>query len=984
MRSNRIRKLLAWATAVLVLFTVVGFFVAPPVLKSVLVRKLSEGLGREVTVQKVLVNPYSLTVGVTGVTIRERAGKDIFFRLAELTVGIDPTSLARRALILRKIKIKDPYVHIVLQKNGVYNFSDLLESKAPATPGSKDKEPFRFSFSNIQLQNGSADFVDNPKETAHTVRQLTIEVPFISNVRNYNDIFVQPHFSANINGSTYMVKGKTKPFRESRESYVDIKITQLDIARYVRYLPIKTNCNLASALLDLNGKLSFLLGKEPTLVASGTATFSDLILDDLRKKPILKLPSATFVIDALDPFKQNIHVSSIVLKSPEITVRRLENGSIDLASLLSDDKDKTDRSRHGPTRQSKVEQPKGSKPFAFTLDEFLLEGGAATFEDHTFAPMVSIPLKEIAAKANHISTDNKTPGSVSLSLQVFKKGTISATGTVGIDPLSCELLVNTKSVYISPLQPYFQDKAKIAITRGSLSGSGKIVVKSDINGKMKFGYSGDVFLSNLSSIDRMQGDPFLEWKSLAFTRIDARFDPLYVRIGGVALTDFYSRIVVESDGSTNVQKVMGGEEGEASQPPPSSPQPKAAPAATMKKPDSPDIAVTSITLQGGRIDFADKRIKPSYEAELSELGGRVSNISLRKGGKAQLEVLGKIEKYIPLKITGTIDPSPKTLFVDLTASFKDLDVSPMTPYSSKYAGYTIAKGKLSLDVKYMIDNRKLESQNLIFLDQFTFGDPVESPDATGLPVRLAVALLKDRNGQIKLDIPVSGSIDDPQFKVGRIILQVIVNLITKAATAPFSLVASLFGGGEELGYVEFDNGSSQLDGPGMKKIETLGKVLYERPALKLEVEGRVDPERDKEALRRHIFMKKIKAQKLADMLKQRVRPVPIDEIKIETNEYDKYLTKAYGAEKFPKPRNIVGLTKSIPSSEMEKLMLTNIIVKDEDLRNLAMERARNVTDALLKTREIPTERIFVTEPKSLASDEVKPNVKNSRVDFRLK
>ena len=206
-----------------------------------------------------------------------------------------------------------------------------------------------------------------------------------------------------------------------------------------------------------------------------------------------------------------------------------------------------------------------------------------------------------------------------------------------------------------------------------------------------------------------------------------------------------------------------------------------------------------------------------------------------------------------------------------------------------------------------------------------------------------------------------------------------MNLITKAATSPFTLLASLFGGGEQLDYVEFDYGSARIDAAGMKKIESLSRALYERPALKLDVEGRADMENDREALRRYLFNKKIKAQKLADMLKQRLRPVPVDEIKIETNEYDKYLTTAYNAEKFPKPRNLIGLTKSIPSSEMEKLMLTHIVVKDEDLRTLAVERARNITDALLKSQNIPAERVFVTE--QVVDPEEKKDVKNSRVDF---
>jgi hypothetical protein len=978
MCSDRVKKAFVWIAAFLVFFTIVGFFILPPVIKSLLVKKLSQTLSRQVTVQQVRVNPFSLTIRISGVTIKEKTSKDTFLRFDELMVGLDPSSLVRRALILRRVRLKGPYAHITLDKDGSYNFSDLMTSQAPAAEESKTS--FRFSLNNIQLQNGSIDFFDGSKDTTHTVRQLTLEVPFLSNVPNYSDIFVQPYFSANINGSTYVVKGKTKPFRESYESYIDINIAQLNIARYVSYVPGKMNFTLSSAFLDLDGKLSFMLGKNPTLVVSGTATFSGVAVDNLHKKPILRLPSAVIVVDTFEPFKRSVHVSNITLKSPEVTLRRMENGGIDLVSLFKSDKDE---SRHDTVAQKdRTHRQEKAEPFSYALDEFLIEGGAANFEDQTFIPSVAIPLTSITVRTSGISTAKKAPGNVSLSLNVFKKGTIGATGTLGVNPLSLELAVDIKRIFISPFQPYFQDKAKIAITRGSLSGSGRVLVKAEGVGKPKLGYAGNLFLSDFSSIDRMQGNPFLEWKNLAFTKIDARFDePLYLRVGGVSLTDFYSRIIVNPDGSTNLQEVLGGVESEASPSVPSQPPPSMA--SNAKDSETPDIHINTITVQGGRVDFADRRIKPSYETELSELGGRVSNISLKKGGIAQLEILGKIEKHIPLKITGTINPAPKKLFVDLTASFHDLDVSPMTPYSSKYAGYVIEKGKLSVDVKYLINNRKLESQNLIFLDQFTFGERVESPEATGLPVRLAVALLKDRNGQIKLDIPVSGSIDDPQFKIGRIIWQIIVNLISKAATSPFTLLASLFGGGEELGYVEFDYGSSRIDGAGMKKIETLGKALYERPSLKLDVEGRVDIERDKEALRQYRFLKKIKAQKLSDMLKKRLRPVPVDEIKIETNEYDKYLTRAYNAEKFPKPRNMIGMTKTIPSSEMEKLMLTNIVVKDEDLRTLAVQRAMNVTDALLKSQNIPAERVFVTEAKSLASEENR-KAKNSRVDFRLK
>lgn len=987
MGYGRMKKVSLWFAAFLVFFTIVGFFILPPIIKSVLTKKLSETLHRQVTVQSVRINPYSLTVKIGGVTVKEGTGNDTFLRFDELAVGLDPSSLVRRALILRRVTLKKPYVRVALRKDGFYNFSDILTSQtSSAAKDSGKKTPFRFSLSNIQLMDGSIDFLDEPKDGTHTVRQMTVNVPFLSNVSHHADVFVQPYFSANINGSPYVVRGKTKPFRKSYESYINISIVQLDIARYAPYIPEKMGFALASALLDLDAKVSFMLDKDPSLVVSGTATFSDVAVNDLHKKPLLRLPSAVFIVDALEPLKRSVHLLNMTLKSPEVTMRRLENGTIDLTSIFKDsDKSSQDAGKAKDVEQgAKADQSRDGEAFSFTLDEFLLDGGTATFEDHTFAPPVSTPLKNIIARARGVSTNKDASGNVSLSFEATKKGAVSAKGTLSLNPLSLDLALDVKNVSVAPFQPYFQDKVKIAVTRGSLSSSGRLTVKADETGEPKLGFAGGMFLSNFSSIDRIKGDPFLEWKNLAFTRMDARFEPLYLHVGGVALTDFYSRIIVNPDGSTNLQKILGDEEGEGSPAPTSiQEQPKSSSASHKKDTGVPDIRINTVTLQGGRVDFADRRIKPNYETELTELAGRVSNISLKQGGMAQLEVLGKIEKHIPLKINGSINPSPKALLVDLTASFHDLDISPMTPYAAKYVGYTIEKGKLSIDVKYMVNNRKLDSQNLILLDQFTFGDRVESPDATSLPVRLAVALLKDRSGQIKLNIPVSGSIDDPQFSIGRIILRIIVNLITKAVTSPFALLSSLFGGGEELGYVEFDYGSSRIEGPRVKKIETLAKALYERPSLKLDVEGHVDVERDKEALRQYFFTKKVKTQKLNDILKQRLRPTPVDDIKIETAEYEKYLRRAYNAEKFPKPRNIIGLTKTIPPAEMEKLMLTHIIVKDDDLRTLALQRARMVADALLKSQNIPAERVFVVEPKSLTSED-KQNVKKSRVDFRLK
>ena len=358
-------------------------------------------------------------------------------------------------------------------------------------------------------------------------------------------------------------------------------------------------------------------------------------------------------------------------------------------------------------------------------------------------------------------------------------------------------------------------------------------------------------------------------------------------------------------------------------------------------------------------------------------------LSSRENTKADVLLRGKLEGYAPLEITGKINPLQKDLYIDLQAVFKGMDLSPVTPYSGKYLGYEIAKGKLSFDLKYHIDRRKLDSQNVIFIDQLNLGEKVDSPDATKLPVSLAVSLLKDRNGQIKLDIPVAGTLDDPQFSVWRIVIKVLLNLLAKAATAPFALLGSLFGGGEELSYIEFDYGKAVLGEENLKKVGVLDKALADRPALKIDLAGYVDAERDREALRDMIFQRKIKAQKLSELARSGKGEIKPDDIVISNAEYETYLTKAYKAEKFPKPRNFIGIPKKLPVAEMEKLIQTHIEIKDDDLRLLANQRATAARDAILAAGDVAADRIFIVETKYLAPP-VKEKLKNSRVDFTLK
>ena len=391
-----------------------------------------------------------------------------------------------------------------------------------------------------------------------------------------------------------------------------------------------------------------------------------------------------------------------------------------------------------------------------------------------------------------------------------------------------------------------------------------------------------------------------------------------------------------------------------------------------------------MTLQAGNINFTDLFIKPNYSANLTEIGGAITGLSSQLDTTADVDVRGRFAKTAPVSIKGKVNPLIKNLFLDLTADVQDIELGPFTPYSAKYVGYAIEKGKMAFNVHYKVVNRELTAQNKLVLNQLTFGDKVESPTATKLPVLLAVSLLKDRNGVIDVNLPIRGSLDDPQFSVGGIIIKIIFNLIEKAVTAPFALIGSLFGGsGEELSFIDFPPGRATLIDTSEEKLTKLRTALTERPGLKLDITGHADPQTDREGMRKLRLDQQVKAQRLKELVKSGSSVASLDDVTVEPAQYEKYLKRAYQDAKFPKPRNAIGLAKDLPKDEMEKLMLTNLTVSDDDLIELANKRAQSAKDFITRDNQVAVDRVFLLAPK-LQPEKGDGKAPASRVEFSLK
>jgi hypothetical protein len=418
-------------------------------------------------------------------------------------------------------------------------------------------------------------------------------------------------------------------------------------------------------------------------------------------------------------------------------------------------------------------------------------------------------------------------------------------------------------------------------------------------------------------------------------------------------------------------------------PVPTAAQPVAAQGESARAPDhsgGPEIEISRTVLEGGNINYSDNFIKPNYSAQLTEIKGKIGAFGTQSTKPADLEVQGQVNGSSPIDIVGSLNPLAPMAFVDIKAKADGIELSNLTPYSTKYTGYPITKGTLTVDVHYHLENKELTADNHLFIAQLTFGPHVQSPNAVNLPIALAVSLLKNSKGEINITVPISGSLSNPQFSIGQVVWQAFSNLILKAVTSPFALLASAMGSAnQQLDHVEFAPGLATLTPDSQARLNTLATALKDRPALRLSIAGRVDPSVDREALRAVMLDRKVKMQKVKE-LRDRGESADVDTVKLTPDEYDKYLKMAYGQAKFQKPHNFLGLAKSLPPAEMKKLMLANTDVTDADLKELANARALTVRRFLGK--QVDPIRLAVVAPK-LDAGGIAGKGKTTRVDLAI-
>lgn len=629
------------------------------------------------------------------------------------------------------------------------------------------------------------------------------------------------------------------------------------------------------------------------------------------------------------------------------------------------------------------------------IDKIAIDNWTAHIEDRRLAQAVTTEIAPLKLRAEGLSNTEHALSQIDLQAAVNRSGHLAINGKLGMRPMHSDLNLDVNGVDLLGLQPYVTDQVNLLLTSANLSAKGALKLDQGNDNAWSGGFKGDLKLGNVATVDKLSADDFLRWKSLTFGGVDLKLAPLAVNVDQITLSDFFARVIIDPSGHINLQdisrngtagsKSLTNESGIArstKEPTAAQTAPAPTPVAAPSKGGAVPVKIGKLVMQNGKVRYTDNFIKPHYTANLMNLGGSISGLSSDAASRAGVDLHGQVNDA-PLTIAGTVNPLKADLSLDIKANVKGMELAPLSPYSGRYVGYGIEKGKLSFEVAYQIEQRKLTAQNRLILDQLTFGDKVDSPVATKLPVLFAVALLRDRNGVIDVNLPIGGSLDDPDFSVGGIVFKVIVNIIAKAVTAPFTLLGSLFGGGEELSNLAFDSGSAAIAPSGESKLKSLASALAERPALKLEITGWSD-DSDRSGLQHAMLARKVRAIKMQDQAAHGVSESTAN-ITVTPDEYPALLKRAYQAEKFAKPRNALGFTKDLPVADMENLMLANITVSDDDLTALANRRAQAAKNWLATNGNVPADRMFLMASKS-AVNEAKNEKKAppARVDFSLR
>ncbi len=1017
--SPRRRKLLFWVVGLLLFYTLAGFLILPPIIRVVAVKQLSKQLDREVSIQKVKLNPFVLSCTVRGLLINDKDGEP-FISWDEVYVNFQLSSFFGKAWVFKEISTTHPFIRVQMNKDGTFNFSDLItkfSTNAPSAAPTQPSKPLVLHIDRLHIGGATAALADfTPREPfKRTLGPLDITLEnFRTDPDNKN-----PYAFTGTTDAGEQISWSGFFYLDPLRSQGELKLFNFALNKYAPLYQDLVRFEIRDGSIAMDAKYRFELNATNRVAAVHDTAFA---LRDFKlgapgdSNNIVELPLFDVAGASVDLESRQATVNSVTAIGAKLFLSRATNNAINVVELSRPAEAATNAPGGILFLLRSVTNAvalllNSTNQWSATVASVNFTNCALHLEDLTPARPARLDLSDIALLAKNISNVPGTNLTAELSLRWNTNGSIQVATTASFLPPTADVQLDLDQLDLGTLDPYLEPKLNLFILGSRLGLHGQVHLRTPKDQLPEVTFHGDASLDGFHTVDGVMGEDLLKWDSVGINGIDANLNPQTVVIREIVVDNAYARLVIETNHTINLLNALRLTNTNA----PATNETKIALATKSSAPPAistntnaalPRISIGAVVITNTAISFTDRSLKPNVNMAIQQVNGTISGLSSEQLQHADVKLNAKVDGVGPVAITGTINPFSGSQTNDIKISVKDVDLTPASPYSGKFAGYRIAEGKLNMDLAYELVGKKLESKNVITLDQFTFGEKVNSPDATHLPVRLAIAILKDRDGKIVLDVPIEGSLDDPQFRIGKVVTRAILNILTKVATSPFSLVGALFGGGgEELGYQDFAAGSADLTAPDKQKLDTLAKALYARPALQLEISGSVDPDGDREGLQRAALDREIREKIWATLHKSERATNSVDQIVLAPDERKHWIGKFYdkaiadgkitpqliaantnlaayaasvlpkavdkGATKLMKPGQTAKeqaaakaayQTKLVPPPDpMEAILLTTFAINDGDLETLAASRAKAVRAYLLQSGKVEAVRLFLVE-----------------------
>jgi hypothetical protein len=958
------RRLILWGAIALLIvagYAGFGFYGVPALIRSQGTAFVTRSYQRTLQLGEIHFNPFTLELNVWNIAFPDADGKPMV-ATQHLYVNLQLASLWNRGATFQAIQLEHPQVHARLRTDGALNLADLAKPFATEAP-KPASAPMRLFLTRLAVIGGEFTFVDlgHPGTLHAELRPVNFELRDFNTVGNGGNGYTLA--AATPAGEQFNWSGTLEVSPLASRGLFNIKT--LRVTTLTGLAGTAVPLTVSSGLLSLAGGYDFALHDG---VAGLKVNLDSLAVTDLAVRPnngqldYVLLPRIQIDGTHIDLARRSVLVDAVKVSGGQIHGWLNENGSVNLAEL-GGSKGTATTAAPAPAATA----PAASAPaWIVKVPAIDLHGLSVDFQDRSLKPTPTFTLSPLDISVAQFQWPFGPALAVQLKSGVDQSGSLTSQAQVSLPDVAVKAHVELTGFDLPVVQPYLARYTGLTLLSGQLAA--RIDLERDAKGRLNV--AGETDVTHFRTVDDELRMDFIKWDRLIVTGLKYRSDPAALSIDSVRAQAPYARVIIDQNRHLNITEALKPA-GSATPDAAAAPATPAAPATTRTVVLAPPahattmpLAIRTVVIANGSANYADQWIQPHFAIGLQQLNGSVDGLSSAAASRAKIDLNGSVDRYAPAHIWGETNLLSQSTYTDISMSYRGIELTGVTPYSGHFAGYKIAKGKLTADLKYHIEDRKLTASHHIVVDQLQLGDKVDSPDAVNLPLKLAVSLLKDRNGVIDLDLPVTGSLDDPQFRIGPIIWKVFVNLLEKAVTAPFSLLGHLFGGGDQVNMVEFAPGSAALDATAKSRLDSIAKALDARPGLELDVPNTFSTVSDTPALaERH----------LQSLLHQRAGVA--DEAPLPTGpaaQFNLLLTQ-YRAElgaKAPLPPLTTALTSAKKakgetadyapaSAELTAALLERVKVADGELQKLGNERAHAVQNVLLQGTNIDPARIFL-------------------------